>query len=84
MGARAHRENAQRAFVMVSSKAENGPTAALTLCTLNQSSFLPMEGTHMKGSTFFGALFATVFCQRSRSLSFCEPTRFHRRADRMN
>jgi len=47
-------------FVMASSKAENGPTAALTLDRLNQSSLLPTQGTHMEGSTLSRALFATI------------------------
>jgi hypothetical protein len=45
---------------MASSKAENGPTASLTLCRLNKFSLLPTQGTHMKGSTLSRALFATI------------------------
>src|SRR5262249_48227739 len=45
---------------LAGSKAENGPTASLTLCRLNQFSLLPTQGTHMRGSTLTRALFATV------------------------
>jgi hypothetical protein len=48
-------------FPVRQSKAENGPTASLTLCRLNQISLFPTQGIHMKGSTLPRVLFATVF-----------------------